>query len=196
MIRNTVNGKMYVGSAKRLANRWSVHVATLKKGRHHSKKLQRAWNKYGARAFVFEVLITCDIKHAVKIEQDFMNKLDVVKNGYNVHPNARSALGRKHNKMTRARMSASAVLVASSVSERKRRSQRAKAQHVAGKFGQKTWTRPARYNPISAVAGAKALKSCTRDKRWVAKRAKNAVAARRHFYNVHTRQVELMRKYR
>jgi group I intron endonuclease len=55
-IRNSVNGKIYVGSAKNIYARWTAHKAQLRENRHHSILLQRAWNKYGAFAFSFEVI--------------------------------------------------------------------------------------------------------------------------------------------
>ena len=59
-IVNTVNGKRYVGSAKRFRTRWNAHRAALNKGLHHSRHLQSAWNKYGAEAFVFTIIEFCE----------------------------------------------------------------------------------------------------------------------------------------
>lgn len=55
-IRNTVNGKVYVGSAIKILKRWREHKTSLRKGVHHSKHLQKAWVKYGEECFVFEVI--------------------------------------------------------------------------------------------------------------------------------------------
>lgn len=52
----TANGKIYVGSAKNLRERWRGHRKLLRRGNHHSIHLQNAWNKYGEPAFTFEVL--------------------------------------------------------------------------------------------------------------------------------------------
>lgn len=52
----TVNGKIYVGSAKNLLVRWNGHRKMLRKGNHHSIHLQNAWNKYGESAFQFEII--------------------------------------------------------------------------------------------------------------------------------------------
>ena len=46
-----------------------------------------------------------------------------------------------HSAETRAKMSAAAIRVAASDDERRRRSDRAKAQHVAGNLGRKFWKR-------------------------------------------------------
>ena len=58
-ILNTVNGKRYIGSAHKLGRRWKDHQYSLRRGDHHSKALQRAWNKYGEKAFRFLVILTC-----------------------------------------------------------------------------------------------------------------------------------------
>lgn len=55
-IRNVVNGKFYVGSAKDTRTRFRQHRKLLRKGTHHCKHLQAAWNKYGEDVFKFEVV--------------------------------------------------------------------------------------------------------------------------------------------
>ena len=57
-IINAVNGKFYVGSTTNAAERFRVHRNRLRKGTHHAKHLQAAWNKYGEDAFVFHVIQT------------------------------------------------------------------------------------------------------------------------------------------
>lgn len=54
-------GDAYVGSTVSLSERWSEHRRQLRRGEHHCRYLQRAWNKYGASAFDFSVLeaVTC-----------------------------------------------------------------------------------------------------------------------------------------
>lgn len=58
-IVNTVNGKRYIGSAKKFKIRWSKHVSALRLCKHHSRHLQAAWNKYGEAAFKFLPILTC-----------------------------------------------------------------------------------------------------------------------------------------
>ena len=55
-IRNTANGKLYVGSAISIARRWQVHRSNLKTGVHRCNPLQRAYAKHGVDAFFYEVL--------------------------------------------------------------------------------------------------------------------------------------------
>lgn len=56
-VTNTVSGTVYVGQARNIRKRWEVHRCTLENGKHRNGYLQRAWNKYGAEAFRFEVIL-------------------------------------------------------------------------------------------------------------------------------------------
>lgn len=55
-ITNKLNGRIYIGSAKRFKERWSQHTQSLKRGKHSNKFLQADFNKSGEGAFVFEVI--------------------------------------------------------------------------------------------------------------------------------------------
>jgi len=55
-IRNLVNNKCYIGSAKNLHNRVVKHLSDLRRNTHHSIVLQRAYNLYGELNFVVEVI--------------------------------------------------------------------------------------------------------------------------------------------
>lgn len=103
-IRNTVNGKQYIGSAMNILHRWKLHKQQLQENRHHSVVLQRAWNKYGEAAFVFEKRLVCAKEMLITYEQSFF---DAFKPEYNACPTAGSQLGRKHSPEARAKMSAS-----------------------------------------------------------------------------------------
>lgn len=91
-IRNTVNGKRYIGSAINIYNRWATHKKFLNKGRHHNTPLQRAWDKYGKDAFVFELIEDCEKSRLINREQYYF---DVRKPEYNISPTAGSCLGIK-----------------------------------------------------------------------------------------------------
>jgi len=102
-IENTVTGKLYVGSAaKSFARRWNIHRCLLKKGCHHSKHLQAAWNKYGPEAFVFDVIVETQPEFAVSEEQYWINMLgtDHEDFGYNATGVAGSMRGFKHSAET------------------------------------------------------------------------------------------------
>ena len=61
-IRNTINNAVYIGSILKRDphHRWLRHRTDLRGNCHHSQHLQRAWNKYGEMAFVFEVIERVD----------------------------------------------------------------------------------------------------------------------------------------
>ena len=106
-ITNTVNGKVYVGSAKNLSARRRMHRSHLLRGLHHSIKLQRAWNKYGPNAFVFAVIE--EVKEPTNLiarEQEWLERTQACKSGYNILPTAGSSLGHKFGPEFSAKMSA------------------------------------------------------------------------------------------
>lgn len=95
VIRNTVNGKVYVGSASNISKRWHRHRKDLRLGRHKNLHLQAAWAKYGEGAFVFEVL-----EHTADLDCREQYWIDATlctrpSNGYNMAPVARSTRGVK-----------------------------------------------------------------------------------------------------
>lgn len=100
-----------MGSTSDLAKRRTTHLWALRSGKHHSIKFQRAWDKYGADAFEFDVLIFCPEKDLLWHEQVALDAFDAVRNGYNVSLVAErnfSMKGRKHSDKTRRKMSESA----------------------------------------------------------------------------------------
>ena len=111
LIRNVVNGKLYVGSAsKSFKLRWQNHLKLLKAGNHHSEKLQKDFDSYGKDSFEFEIALTCGPKNCLFYEQQFIDQLDVVHKGYNVSPHAGAPMrGRKHSKEAKQKMRAAGL---------------------------------------------------------------------------------------
>jgi len=72
--------EMYIGSAKNLSGRWSVHRSELKKNNHHSPRLQNSWNKYGPKAFWFVILTFCDVPKLREVEQYYIDLVNPVLN--------------------------------------------------------------------------------------------------------------------
>lgn len=112
-IENLLNGKVYVGGAYRsFGLRWRGHRSALRAGRHCSKHLQAAWNKYGEQAFRFQVLERCPPvrEQIIRCEQRWLDlrRSYLPERGYNSSPTAGSNLGYKHSDSARQRMSASA----------------------------------------------------------------------------------------
>ncbi len=76
-IRNLKNNKLYIGSAagKGFCNRWNLHRKQLENDCHHSVKLQRAWNKYSADAFIFEIIEECEPELCLEREQHYFDTI-------------------------------------------------------------------------------------------------------------------------
>lgn len=75
-IYNITNGKRYIGSAVSFINRKRGHLSSLRGGYHHNIALQRAYNKYEEKSFVFRVLAICPKEYIIKLEQWFINSLN------------------------------------------------------------------------------------------------------------------------
>ena len=52
--------KSYIGKSINIEERWKIHQNELKKGKHHNKKLQKVFNKYGKDDFEFSILKEVD----------------------------------------------------------------------------------------------------------------------------------------
>ena len=115
-IRNTVDNKRYIGSAVNFKIRWQRHRRDLRRGRHHSILLQRAWDKYSEKKFVFEILENTknSLKHLIKSEQ---HHFDIHNPEYNICKTAgqcseetklkigKANTGHKHTAETKEKMS-------------------------------------------------------------------------------------------
>lgn len=102
-----VNGKVYVGSAKHLANRHKGHKSGFRYDTHHGILFKHAWKKHGAENFVYELLEYVDNEaDLIPREQYWMDRLGAYgPNGYNSTPIAGSMLGYRHRADTREAMS-------------------------------------------------------------------------------------------
>jgi len=107
IIKNKVNGKVYVGSAVDIQKRWREHKRVLRKGLHHSPRLQHSWDKHGEENFQFVVIENCQPENLIKLEQFMLDLLCSYEDdkGYNICPTAGSQLGMKHSEETKRKMS-------------------------------------------------------------------------------------------
>lgn len=92
-IVNLKNNYAYIGSSKNIRDRCMSHARNLKKGKHHSYKLQRAYNREDSKdVFIFIVLEVLPKQmpkwERFKWEQMRMDKHNCTVTGYNVHPRA------------------------------------------------------------------------------------------------------------
>lgn len=105
-IVNLISGKQYIGSAVDIKKRRGDHFTMLKKGSHHCRHLQNAYNKYGRTRFGFKIIMECQASELVRNEQRHMDGARK-NNLYNSCPTAGSFLGIKRTPETIARLSAS-----------------------------------------------------------------------------------------
>jgi group I intron endonuclease len=106
MIKNTISGRVYIGSTVNKTTRRKVHFSHMRCQKHKNRRLQKDFNRYGESCFQFSVLCEAkDKETALKFEQIF---IDGFKNTYNILPKAGKALGRIHIKTTKDKMSAKA----------------------------------------------------------------------------------------
>uniref|UniRef100_A0AAU7J7X6 Homing endonuclease n=1 Tax=Xanthomonas phage MK21 TaxID=3148942 RepID=A0AAU7J7X6_9CAUD len=99
------SGKMYIGSAVNIRQRWYLHRSDLAKGKHHCTALQHAYNKYGGE-LVYSVLMLCPKEDLIKEEQRHIDLWRPKGMLYNSSLTAGSCLGMKHSDETKARISA------------------------------------------------------------------------------------------
>lgn len=55
-IKNRITHKVYIGESVDIKSRWYTHKSELRRGVHHSERLQKEWKKYGEKAFRFSVV--------------------------------------------------------------------------------------------------------------------------------------------
>ena len=103
IIRNTISGKCYVGSAANVESRWYTHRKRLRGGYHHNPHLQASWKAYGEEAFEWTVVEECEISNLLAVEQHWIDKLQATDNrfGYNIALIAGAPMrGRKQDEST------------------------------------------------------------------------------------------------
>lgn len=102
-ITNLLDGKAYIGSAVNLRYRNIHHYRSLMLNKHHSIKLQRAWNKYGEENFKFEIIEVIEDKSQLISREQYY--IDFLKPFYNTAKIAGSQLGYKHTVRTKELLS-------------------------------------------------------------------------------------------
>jgi len=84
------SNKVYIGSAFWVKKRWSTHKVMLRQNKHHNQHLQNAFNSYGEKSFIFEIVEECSKENLEEREQfwiDFYKCYDR-DFGYNVFQEA------------------------------------------------------------------------------------------------------------
>lgn len=101
-IINTINNRIYIGSAFNLNGRKSEHFSTLRKNKHRNSKLQNSYNKYGDENFLFEIIERCDKSILLEREQYY---IDTLKPFFNICKIAGNTAGRKVSDSAKLKMS-------------------------------------------------------------------------------------------
>jgi group I intron endonuclease len=100
-VKNTVNGKVLLGSSLNLEGPLNSHKFMLTIGRHRNETLQKEWVEYGSDKFIFEILEIVKVKdnpdfnlsdELTLLEQIWLEKLRPFGDkGYNTDNNIRQA---------------------------------------------------------------------------------------------------------
>lgn len=101
-IENVQNQRRYIGSSDNVQRRWRVHLSHLRKGKHHSPRLQQDYAVMGEAVFTFRLVETVSDPRNLKArEQWWIDSTDCCTDGYNTCPIAASPMaGRKHSPET------------------------------------------------------------------------------------------------
>jgi group I intron endonuclease len=96
-------GKRYVGSSWKMSRRKTEHIRMLNQGKHHNKRLQGAWSKYGPECFSYSVLEVCE-RDALRDREQYW--IDTLRPWFNLTYSATAPMaGRNHSAETCAQMS-------------------------------------------------------------------------------------------
>lgn len=107
-IKCVATGKVYVGSSKAIYTRWSQHRGQLRRRKHHSPHLQRAWDKHGEDTFEFFIVEECDFSVLEEREQYHLDRLVPA---FNSITNVRSRSGPEQRANLAAATRARAALI-------------------------------------------------------------------------------------
>jgi group I intron endonuclease len=123
-ITNICNNKSYIGSTFDLKDRLIRHMHSLRKNKHHSIKLQNAYNKYGIENFYIEILKEVIEKDLHDVEVLYIEQFNSVKEGYNQILNSKEYKTFKLSKENRENISkakSKAVISIDLISKEKRK---------------------------------------------------------------------------
>lgn len=100
-VKNTVNGKVFLGSSMNLEGPLNRHKFMLGTGKHPNETLQKEWNEFDADKFVIEILEVVKVKddpnfnledELTLLEQIWLEKLQPFgERGYNTDTRIRQA---------------------------------------------------------------------------------------------------------
>ena len=105
-IVHVASGRRYIGSTRNIGSRFASHRHILRKGTHHSPRLQAAWDEHGAEAFEWVIIeAVFDPETLISREQHWMDHHETSQTGFNLYPNAANARGYKWSDEAKAAIS-------------------------------------------------------------------------------------------
>ncbi len=104
------NERLYIGSAKNAAKRRRQHLNSLRNNTHHNDHLQRAFNKYGEPAYLFEIIEEVADTDAILEREQYWIDSFPRSQLFNLCPVAGSPIGRPIKQSTRDKLSRSGKL--------------------------------------------------------------------------------------
>lgn len=102
IIKNTIDSRVYIGSAVNLAVRKGTHFYDLKNKKHHNSHLQNFVNKYGIDNLIFDVLEFCEKTALLEREQYYFTQYQ---NRFNICEIAGNTLNRLCSNETKLKIS-------------------------------------------------------------------------------------------
>jgi len=66
-ITNLVSGKLYIGQSINIPSRRDAHFEALRSKRHYNSHLQKSFDKYGEKNFIFAIIEECELLDAREI---------------------------------------------------------------------------------------------------------------------------------
>lgn len=126
--------RIYIGSACNVQKRWNRHLFSLRKGNHHSKKLQNHYNKYGESDLQFTLIMGCDKEVLLDTEQYF---LDISKTYFNIYKSTRQYSTAKQSESTIQKRSKSMTGKKWTLEQRQRFSKQLKGKRIISKEARK-----------------------------------------------------------
>lgn len=93
-IENKINHKRYIGQSKHIFKRWINHRGLLRDNKHENDHLQRAYNQYGVRNFMYYILELCEESDLDEKEISWISKFhaDTKCYGYNFTKGGQGAI--------------------------------------------------------------------------------------------------------
>lgn len=109
-ILNTINNKIYIGSAVGHYRRKGQHFYMLRNNIHYNKHLQSSWNIYREQSFLFKILEFVSDVEMLEQKEEFWMKIFSSNNpiyGYNIRTDCKTNLNNKWSLESRQRFSES-----------------------------------------------------------------------------------------